>query len=554
MVALIARGKATPEKLAAVTFTRKAAAQLRQRFQIALEDEARAADPSAAALLEAARDNLDRLPHRDDSRFLRVAPPRKAHRGRPRPRAARGRATGSRAPLGPRLHRMDRVAPRRGGRDPYPPAVAGRPRRRPRVLVPDSPGVPGRGAGGWAGAPPPGPVEGPRSASRLPGLRGRGVARRKAGRRGRLPGEGPPGSSHARASASSRRMPACRASSPSSRHGRGRRRENGRPRRREREWPTRRNASAKRSPNPPSLNGASSCTRSRSALLDPAVKAAVRARREQGLLAYEDLLLLTRDLLRDRPLVRRYFQGASLAPPRRRVPGHRSAPGRAPASPDGVGFGRARRLEADARAGLALRRRRPEAVDLPFSAGRHRALRALQESHPRRERESPPIDGELPFGSRPREDAQQGPRGHPSPSPLRDAGSLGATRIRPAGAASRPRSFPDGHGDGLAEGRRSGRYERGPDRALDLMGRGRRFQSLGPREGRKPHREGGGLPPPHAKEEARQHLRARPPGPRYPSGRLGKRGLLDLRRAPRASARSSARRSIRATKSRPWRF
>jgi ATP-dependent helicase/nuclease subunit A len=60
MVALIARGKATPEKLAAVTFTRKAAAQLRQRFQIALEEAARIADPSAAALLGAARDNLDR--------------------------------------------------------------------------------------------------------------------------------------------------------------------------------------------------------------------------------------------------------------------------------------------------------------------------------------------------------------------------------------------------------------------------------------------------------------------------------------------------------------
>ncbi|MGZ5381220.1 MAG: UvrD-helicase domain-containing protein, partial [Thermoanaerobaculia bacterium] len=43
-------------------------------------------------------------------------------------------------------------------------------------------------------------------------------------------------------------------------------------------------------------------------ILNPAVEAAVRARRDQGLLAYEDLLLLTRDLLRDRPAVRRYFR------------------------------------------------------------------------------------------------------------------------------------------------------------------------------------------------------------------------------------------------------
>jgi ATP-dependent helicase/nuclease subunit A len=60
MVALLTAGRATASSLAAVTFTRKAAAQLRQRFQIALEEAASTAGPVAAARIADALSNLDR--------------------------------------------------------------------------------------------------------------------------------------------------------------------------------------------------------------------------------------------------------------------------------------------------------------------------------------------------------------------------------------------------------------------------------------------------------------------------------------------------------------
>ncbi|HSA96224.1 MAG TPA: UvrD-helicase domain-containing protein, partial [Acidobacteriota bacterium] len=41
MVALIAEGRATIQAMAAVTFTRKAAAHLRERFQVAIEQSLR---------------------------------------------------------------------------------------------------------------------------------------------------------------------------------------------------------------------------------------------------------------------------------------------------------------------------------------------------------------------------------------------------------------------------------------------------------------------------------------------------------------------------------
>ncbi len=62
MLALLLSGKTRPENVAAVTFTRKAASQLRRRFQAALE-EAAASEKDAArkAAAEEARASLDRL-------------------------------------------------------------------------------------------------------------------------------------------------------------------------------------------------------------------------------------------------------------------------------------------------------------------------------------------------------------------------------------------------------------------------------------------------------------------------------------------------------------
>ena len=68
MIALIATGRATIQTQAAVTFTRKAAAELRARFQVALErslggdrpgEEGRSWDPEEKARLKAALDDLE---------------------------------------------------------------------------------------------------------------------------------------------------------------------------------------------------------------------------------------------------------------------------------------------------------------------------------------------------------------------------------------------------------------------------------------------------------------------------------------------------------------
>ena len=62
MLALLLSGKALPENVAAVTFTRKAASHLRRRFQAALEEAARVEkDAARRAAAENARAALDRL-------------------------------------------------------------------------------------------------------------------------------------------------------------------------------------------------------------------------------------------------------------------------------------------------------------------------------------------------------------------------------------------------------------------------------------------------------------------------------------------------------------
>jgi ATP-dependent helicase/nuclease subunit A len=61
MIALLGSGRASIDTLAAVTFTRKAAADLRERFQVALERERlRPKDPAVRGRLEAALDGLER--------------------------------------------------------------------------------------------------------------------------------------------------------------------------------------------------------------------------------------------------------------------------------------------------------------------------------------------------------------------------------------------------------------------------------------------------------------------------------------------------------------
>src|SRR5215468_506030 len=60
MVALVATGSTTVDRLSAVTFTIRAAAQLKQRFQIALEEALRTEKgEEAARLLTAALKRLD---------------------------------------------------------------------------------------------------------------------------------------------------------------------------------------------------------------------------------------------------------------------------------------------------------------------------------------------------------------------------------------------------------------------------------------------------------------------------------------------------------------
>jgi ATP-dependent helicase/nuclease subunit A len=79
MAALVASGRAKPENLAAVTFTRKAAGELRERFQVRLEQLCREeTDPSAKSRAELALSGLDRVflgtIHSFAARLLRERP------------------------------------------------------------------------------------------------------------------------------------------------------------------------------------------------------------------------------------------------------------------------------------------------------------------------------------------------------------------------------------------------------------------------------------------------------------------------------------------------
>ena len=93
-----------------------------------------------------------------------------------------------------------------------------------------------------------------------------------------------------------------------------------------------------------------------------------------GELEFHDLLVLARDLLRDDADVRAALQAQLPAAAARRVPGHRPDPDRARRADRRRRERRRRRLaRRRGPAGLAVRRRRPEAVDLPVPPRRHRA-------------------------------------------------------------------------------------------------------------------------------------------------------------------------------------
>ena len=86
MVALVRTGVAPVERICAVTFTIKAAAELSQRFQTRLEQAAREAGPRRAAAARGRAGAPRRGVRRNDPRLLRQTPARTAGRGRRGPR------------------------------------------------------------------------------------------------------------------------------------------------------------------------------------------------------------------------------------------------------------------------------------------------------------------------------------------------------------------------------------------------------------------------------------------------------------------------------------
>ena len=127
-------------------------------------------------------------------------------------------------------------------------------------------------------------------------------------------------------------------------------------------------------------------------------------RRREGRLEFHDLLVLARTSAPGQRRRPRRAARAGTAAPDRRVPGHRPDPDRAGDADRGVGRWRARsrtdgRTSSSTRAPLL--RRRPEAVDLPVPAGRHRAVpRRPRPVHRPRRCGSPPTSARCRPSSR----------------------------------------------------------------------------------------------------------------------------------------------------------
>ena len=121
-----------------------------------------------------------------------------------------------------------------------------------------------------------------------------------------------------------------------------------------------------------------------------------RLRRDAGGLNFQDLLLAAARMLRERPADPQVFPQSVHASADRRISGYRSDPGRGDAAcltaddPDETNWRRCRPVSR-----VAVCRRRPEAVDLPVSPGRHRHLQRGEADHSGDRRPCRLADGEL---------------------------------------------------------------------------------------------------------------------------------------------------------------
>ena len=108
--------------------------------------------------------------------------------------------------------------------------------------------------------------------------------------------------------------------------------------------------------------------------LSGAVSAYETAKAKAGALDFLDLLLKTRDLIRDNPEVRSSFQQTIQADLRRRVPGYRSAAGGDPVASRGRRSRCYGLAPHSSGSGKALFGRRPQTIDLSFPPRRRRYL------------------------------------------------------------------------------------------------------------------------------------------------------------------------------------
>ena len=313
-------------------------------------------------------------------------------------------------------------------------------------------------------------------------------------------------------------------------------------------------------------------------LLQAAVAVYDRLRFDAGVLNFQDLLLEVLAAAARPAAGARVLPPALHAPVRRRVPGHRPAAGRGRPVPDRGRPGAERLARLPPGAGLAVRRRRPEAVDLPLPARRHRDLPDRQGHHPRIGRRGRRARCELPHPPRAGRLGQRhlcaaGLPGRRGPLRARRA----PARVRPArrGPRQRPRRHPHDHGHRAACGRRGRRTPtKSASPASSATRSTRSSRCCGRRRGRSrrgsvdagdprrfPHR--------HLAPQAPASLRRRPaaagdPAPGQRGQRLGagertraaRRGSSRHRRAgePGRARRRPARRALRAERRRALRL